>query len=268
MNDINLYENISELENKFPIKIQKYKAQFFTPHWHEHIELLYVINGNGKFSCNNQQLIATKGETVIVNSNELHSMAAENEIEYICVIINPSVFHDIKYENIILESKISKNTTLTRLFKNLYDEHTNHDICSDISIKGNTYLLMSYLIRNYTAMQLSPSAYDILISKIKTVNTILDYIHQNYNKPITTSDLANKCFLNESYICRMFKKATGTTIINYLNQFRINKAAILLKNTNENISFIAESVGFDSLNYFDRTFKKYKKISPKEYRIQ
>ena len=56
------------------------------------------------------------------------------------------------------------------------------------------------------------------------------------------------------------------TILEYINRFRIEKSAILLTNTDESISDIAQSVGYDNLNYFDRLFKRYKNMPPKEYR--
>ena len=78
--------------------------------------------------------------------------------------------------------------------------------------------------------------------------------------------LAKKWYLSESYMCHMFKKASGKTIIGYINDLRIEKASLLLENTSESISCIAMEVGFDDVNYFDRVFKKQTGLSPKNYR--
>jgi hypothetical protein len=66
--------------------------------------------------------------------------------------------------------------------------------------------------------------------------------------------------------CRFFKKMTGRSALAYVNEYRIEKATVLLTKTDEPIGEIAESVGFDDLNYFSRVFKKVKKCSPGEYR--
>jgi len=83
MNDLKLYENISELVERFPIKVRKYSVTQFTPHWHEHIEILYVLSGGGRFFCNAKASDAHSCETVFVNSGELHSFSSEEMTEYI-----------------------------------------------------------------------------------------------------------------------------------------------------------------------------------------
>lgn len=266
MNDIELYENISEIEQGFPIKIRKYTTAEFAPHWHEHIELLYIINGEGIFFCNSKPVAAHTGETIIINSNELHYIKADAPVEYICAIINPIIFNDTNHRNIILASKIPENEFVANSFKRILNEFIENNPCSDLIIKGEIYLLMAYLIKNHTSAQLSSSKYNARIYKMKKVNTLLDYIHTNYNKQVSTSDLAKMQYVTESHLCRMFKHSVGMSILEYVNILRIDKSAILLKNTDEPISKIAQSVGFDNLNYFDRVFKRHKNMSPKEYR--
>ena len=69
--------------------------------------------------------------------------------------------------------------------------------------------------------------------------------------------LAETSYVTESYFCRFFKKVTGVTVTDYLNKFRIEKAAYLLKNTTASIGRVSELIGFDDTNYFSRIFKKY-----------
>ena len=266
MNDLKLYENISELVERFPIKVRKYNALQLAPHWHEHIEILYVLSGEGKFFCNAKASDAQSGETVFINSGELHSFAADKVTEYICIIINPSLFSYVNYGNVILKSKIPKDSVVTKCISRIYDEYEKGDSCSNLIIMGETCLLMAHLVKNYTEKQLSRYEYDTRIARLKKVNMILDYIHEHYSEPITTSMLARINHFSESHMCRIFKDAVGVTVTDYINGYRTDKAAMLLKNTNESVSDIAESVGFDNLNYFDRVFKKYKGLPPKEYR--
>lgn len=165
-----------------------------------------------------------------------------------------------------MKSKIAKDEFITSAFKRILDTTVNAGICSDMVIKGEIYLLMAYLIENYTAMQLSEFEYETRIGRMKKINMLLDYIHENYDKPISTSNLAKLHYVTESHLCRVFRQFVGMTILEYINRFRIEKSAILLANTDESISDIAQSVGYDNLNYFDRLFKKYKNMPPKEYR--
>jgi AraC-like DNA-binding protein len=71
--------------------------------------------------------------------------------------------------------------------------------------------------------------------------------------------------LNKSYLCRLFRNATGTTLWDFINFVRVCKSEEMLAG-NMNLSEIAYAVGFSSPSYFHRTFKKYKNLPPSEYR--
>lgn len=70
----------------------------------------------------------------------------------------------------------------------------------------------------------------------------------------------------KSYICRIFKEVTGYTISEYTNIHRIRKAKRYLEETDMSISQIANALGYESLTYFERTFKTYMTLSPLKYR--
>lgn len=266
MNDITLYEKIPELENSFPLKIAKYHSDTISAHWHEHIEMLYIISGSGDFFCNSKNFRASAGETVIFNGNVLHSMKSEKELEYICIIINPIFFKNVNFENIILNSKIPADSVIKECFFNIFSEWENREAYFDMRIMGHAYTLAAHLAKNYTNAHLSPSEYEELISRMKKTNRITDYVHKHYGETISTSHLAKIFYLSEGYLCHIFKEATGKTLIQYINAFRAEKAAILLKKTNENVSDIAMKCGFENVTYFNRIFKKHFGITPSEFR--
>ena len=69
-----------------------------------------------------------------------------------------------------------------------------------------------------------------------------------------------------SYFCRIFKQATGATFTEYINFVRVCKAERMLARSDVSILDISEAVGFSSVSYFNRIFKKYKSCSPRFYR--
>ncbi len=93
-----------------------------------------------------------------------------------------------------------------------------------------------------------------------------EYILLHYNEPITLKYLAHRAFLSEEYFSRLFKKETGKTFTDYLMGIRMDRAHMLLSNSDFNINEIAEMVGFPNPSYFSSQFKKYYKISPKDIR--
>ncbi|WP_160689613.1 response regulator [Clostridium sp. C2-6-12] len=99
-----------------------------------------------------------------------------------------------------------------------------------------------------------------VIEKVKT------YIKENYNKDISREDIANHVFLNPDYLSRIFKKATGLSLTEYLTEQRIEKSMQLLTTTNTQISSIADEVGYNNMNYYSKIFKKLTGTTPVEYR--
>ena len=106
--------------------------------------------------------------------------------------------------------------------------------------------------------------------KISDVSPIikesLDYVHKNYSKQITIDDICDKFKINKCYFCYMFKKETGQTFINYLNNYKIEKSKNLLENTNMTLLDISLEVGFNNPSYYSTIFKKYTNMTPLEYR--
>lgn len=95
---------------------------------------------------------------------------------------------------------------------------------------------------------------------------INEYIRSHYRENIGRSEIADEFCLAPEYIAKLYKKKTGRSIKDYLNQYRIEQAKLLLENESLRISDISEMTGFDSFAYFSTIFKKYMNISPIEYR--
>lgn len=100
------------------------------------------------------------------------------------------------------------------------------------------------------------------------VKKILDYIKNNYYRKMTLSDLEEELHYSERYINQRFQKAVGTTVIEYLNRYRIQKALELIKDGQIPLSEIGWSCGIGEYKYFNYVFKKYVGCSAKEYQKQ
>jgi two-component system response regulator YesN len=94
----------------------------------------------------------------------------------------------------------------------------------------------------------------------------LDYIYEMYQKDISLHDIAEKAFVSEPYLSSSFHKYCGSTVIEFLNNYRIWQAKKLLITTDEPIKEIATSVGIKDPSYFYRCFKKLTGKTPAQYR--
>ncbi len=104
-------------------------------------------------------------------------------------------------------------------------------------------------------------------SKSRRIETICQYIKDNYQKSITLDDIASLANMSTSAVSHFFKKRTNRTFSNYLSDVRIGTASRLLVETTRPINDIAFECGFDNISNFNRTFKRYKGESPREYRV-
>ena len=93
----------------------------------------------------------------------------------------------------------------------------------------------------------------------------IDYINNHYTENVSAAELAELCLLSETHLYRLFKAETGQTPSDYRNSLRIQRACLLLKETDRSVGEISSELGFDSIYYFSRVFKKYTGKSPTKY---
>jgi AraC-like DNA-binding protein len=123
--------------------------------------------------------------------------------------------------------------------------------------------------------------YDILIRRISELRAqfmragransplvlkAMNYIADNYTKNISVTDISGVLFISGVYLSQVFKRETGMGIIRYVISYRVKQAKRLLRETDDFIYAISESVGFNDCRHFSRTFKEFTGDSPKEYR--
>jgi two-component system response regulator YesN len=107
----------------------------------------------------------------------------------------------------------------------------------------------------------SPVDGDLMIIK-----QIKHVVETEYMKDISLNDVADKVNLTPAYVSYIFKKEVGQTLVKYLTDLRMSKAKILLTDQNLKIAKVGQMVGYDNQSYFNRLFKNYYGITPKQFR--
>ncbi len=103
-------------------------------------------------------------------------------------------------------------------------------------------------------------------SNNKRIEIIHDYLMKNYREEINLKNLSSLVNLTEGSLCRFFKENMGLTIIEYLNKIKIDYSCELLKNLDLSILEVCYDSGYNNLSHFNKQFKKFTSVSPKEYR--
>ena len=89
---------------------------------------------------------------------------------------------------------------------------------------------------------------------------------EHYRENIGRNEISAEFYLAPEYLAKMYKRQTGISLKDYINEYRIKQAKLLLEKEEMQISDVAETVGFDNFTYFSTLFKKYTGMSPNSYR--
>jgi len=122
--------------------------------------------------------------------------------------------------------------------------------------------LLKYMVKKYCRLvnKHSQRNYSLLIQKVIT------QIESDIASDLSLNNLSKIFEVNPSYLSSLFKKETGSTLTDYVNKMRVERAKELLISTNIQIQNIAQRCGMLDVNYFTKTFKKYTELTPKKYR--
>ncbi len=251
------------------------KNQVYDMHFHTEIEILHVISGALRVFSEAGEFTAHCGDTLFVNSNIPHATKtlAEGTLNMRMQFVDPSSFTDpMHYLSKFLRQADTPvhvfrngqpdNDELVSLIKNAVETGTSNDISDDFYLTATMYMVTSLLYKKKLLAAKDKFTNSKMIEKI---TPILNYIDRSFDEDITLDTLSNILNLNKQYLCRLFKRATGSTIIDYLNFVRTCKAEAFLKE-DMNISDVAYKVGFSSPSYFNKIFKRYKLCTPLTYK--
>ncbi|MCR8630585.1 AraC family transcriptional regulator [Paenibacillus radicis (ex Xue et al. 2023)] len=288
MQQANLKEDRIHGDPLYPIRVYEISCQpgeqLLELHWHDELEFLMLTKGHAVFRVSMDEYELEAGEAIFVNSGQLHSgyISANEECFFTAVVFHLDILggdrFDLvreKYINPLIQQKyvipahISKRTASERellgLLMQVFDLNLNERSLYELSTKAVLQMIISNLIMlggpTFREFPLSVNHKDIDRLKL-----IIEYMQVNYSNPIRLQDLAKIVSFSESYFCRYFKGFTGKSPLEYLNQLRAQRAALLLKDTNKKITEISLDVGFNTLSYFIGVFKTHFGYTPSEYR--
>jgi len=244
-------------------------------HFHTEFEFVHVITGSLKLFSEAGEFIVNQGDIFFANADIPHSTETleDNTLSMRLQFVDPSTISGpMHYLSKFLKqsdapSHVFRSGTpaceeLLSYMKTTNELDTVHDTANDCYMIAIMYMVTSLLYREHLLASKSSMSDSKIIGKIIPV---LEYIDSNFEEDITLDTLSGILNLNKQYLCRLFKKATGSTIIDYLNFVRTCKAESFLK-TDMNISDVAYKVGFSSPSYFNKIFKRYKLCTPLTYR--
>lgn len=283
----------------FPCAIYQTKVPVRRPlvkhHWHNEVEILYFYGGDFRLEINMEQFPISCECLYFINPGELHTIISEtvDNAGEEAILFDPGILSFSSYDTAQLEliqpicsghllfpRCVMPEDPAFPLLKDLFMEtircfggkplgeapiHTcivTDDLITQLNVKATLLKLLACLFssRLFTSTEKN---YD---KRVEGIKTVLTYIQDNYREKIYIRNLAELVNMNEQYFCRFFKKVIGRSPMDYVNEYRIRQACRLLAGTSSSVTEICLECGFNNIGNFLREFKKYKNLTPLQYR--
>ncbi|MGM9647199.1 MAG: helix-turn-helix domain-containing protein [Eubacteriales bacterium] len=246
-------------------------------HYHDEIELLLITRGALGCYMDGGALTAKAGEVIFIDSRVPHWTAAEtDDCAYILLQFSPEDFEagsmTRRTAARYLYSFTRQSTRSVRLITDgeiadgiraAWEEYSAKQTGAGRFILSHLYRVMGWLERSgFLAVDSLPDE-----QAVQKLLPALEHIDSHYGDPdLSLETVSGVMRLNPAYFCRLFKRATGHGFTEYLNFVRVTKSEELLQNTSMSILDVSLEVGFASVSYYNRIFKRMKNCTPSVYR--
>lgn len=240
------------------------KSPYCPLHYHPSYEVFIAVKGTTTLLVDDKLLPVNEKEIVLLKPDIIHKNVGENlHDRYSIHFTNEyltSYFSD-KIAKLLTEPfNNNKITVVDNIFKIILN------LLERIKKNPRYACIHTAEIITFLTDENNLQSTDTNIPQQKTTDIILEYIRRNSENISGLDDIANSVHISKQYLCHIFKKETGVTVSDYLNSIRINKACEMLRQSNDSITQIAISCGYNSTPYFCRVFRNIMKVTPKEYK--
>lgn len=256
-------------------------GSYVPSHWHDAIEIVYLLDGSLKINAEGITQELQPGQCVLVPPNRIHSTLCTQPNKAIVFQIPLAFMEKFIPDASILTFQLEdppehfpqpkrnrQNTKLSQLKQNLERMQFIMDTEPDGALLLFNGLLFDVLYQLYHNFSIRPSvpAADRQSQNLKKLKPVLNYINDNYNRPISLAEISHVAMFDTKYFCRFFKKCMGTTFLEYQNQIRISHIYQDLISTEDKVGDILERHGFTNYKLFRRVFFEHFGCTPTEVR--
>ncbi len=264
-------------------------------HWHVEHEIIHVLQGTYCFFVDGKEYEFSDDSYICIQNGVLHGDGKKSskcayesvvydldlirsrgyasdeflkQVEHHQVMIDPpllgatqnSFYPDLCVALKTLFESAKKMGTGDKRNSSLF-QGTNADY---LAVCGALQLFYGSLYRNKIYIECNEE--NNTHKRTDQLKAVINLIENSFDKSISLDDMASVAGMSPKYFCRVFKQMTHSTPVEYLNQYRVEQACLLLENPNLQIIDIAFSCGFNDFSYFIKTFKRFKHITPLNYR--
>lgn len=283
-------QDIIHVEQLYTVHYFEYMSDFcFDGERHDFWEFLYVDKGDIFVTAGERDYHLKKGDVIFHSPNQFHSVRATGNAAPNLVVISFSCESpDIAFfrDKILHIDELEKNllaeiiTEAGNCFSSrLDDPYLTHMVKKNTEIFGSEQLLrlhleyfLIHLIRRCSdpvslKERFTPPPPKLTKSKNDTVvmNRVIRFLEKNISSHVTIEQICRENMIGRTQLQKIFREKTGKGVIEYFSGMKIDTAKQLIRSNHMNFTQISEHLGYTSIHYFSRQFKKITGMSPSEY---
>jgi len=285
----NYYDEGRAKINGFEIPVQcivmtagKGKA-FGLKHYHEYVELLYGLPDCDISVWAEGCVHKVKtGDLCIINSGTAHTVISNTDKSiYLVIKFEPGILYaseqsvfEFKYLFPFVEGsdefrKVFRcdelaETEIPRLMEDIINEWTAKDYGYEIAVRASVIRAALYLMRKWHSEKTDLAVYENSDS-VKYIKRAMEYARNSF-LTANANEAAGICGLSYGYFSRLFKRIAGKSFTEYVNSIKINEAKKMLATESKSVTDVAMTLGFSSVSYFARQFKKETGMTPHKFK--
>lgn len=271
------HENISCSSNSdIFFRIDDRGREYVTPHWHNSLEILYILEGCQEVSTEQKKgHILQAGDFFVINSREIHSTQSREHCRCMVLqILYPFLKRYIPdIDRIRFRFPASKEPNV---YPEEYETIRNclSAACRLWPISSTTQNLrfhslifhILYELTTFFQVDISPAEKESSAKYMNRLGHITSYVRDHYAEDITLDQISREVSLNPDYFTRFFKKYMGMTFLDYVNSIRLEHIARDLLDTDLSIQNLLEKHGFTNYKLFMKMYKNRFNCTPGEMR--
>lgn len=251
---------------------------------HDFWEFLCVDKGEAVVTAGTSSHILSHGQIIFHKPNEFHSVKANGRIAPNLVVITFECQSPCmkRFENLITEIGENERTLLAKIisearqciqtplddpFTQRMDRKENAPFASEQIIKIYLELLLISMIRQMDSRRLPSPA----VKSVKKKNDallharVISYLESHVREQLTLDDICHANMVGRAQLLKLFKDENGCGVIDYFSRLKIDTAKRMIREESGNFSQISDHLGYSSIHYFSRQFKKITGMTPSEY---
>ena len=251
-------------------------------HWHQEMEIIAVKKGELLVTVDKQTSRIRQGEAAVVFPGQLHGIfqSGNGRAEYENIIFRLELLmgrgEDLCGIRFLLPMERDRGHGAVHMRKGVqgYEDFMEgvrllDELCLgkrygyELGVKGALFYMMSALLETWKPGERKGGR-----DTRERMRGLLDFIEEHYGEKITVQEAAERCYYSQSHFMKYFRQYMGVSFVEYLNSYRLFRAAGLLRTTDQPVTRIAQSCGFDNLSYFNRLFRRMYQMTPVQYRTK